>query len=51
MVDEDLKVHLIEVNARPALLDDKLDKAVNRPMVRFNTVRTVKKGRRLEDKP
>ena len=27
------RVHLIEINARPALLDDELDRAVNRPMV------------------
>ena len=33
LLDEDLKVHVIEANARPALLDDHLDKAVNRPMV------------------
>lgn len=33
LLDEDLKVHVIEANARPALLDDQLDKAVNRPMV------------------
>ena len=33
LLDEDLKVHVIEANARPALLDDHLDRAVNRPMV------------------
>ena len=33
LLDSNLKVHVIEVNARPALLDDTLDKAVNRPMV------------------
>ena len=29
----EIKVHLMEVNARPQLQDDLLDKAVNRPMV------------------
>ncbi len=34
MLDQNFTVHLIEVNARPALLHDQLDRAVNRPMVR-----------------
>jgi hypothetical protein len=33
MLDAELTVHLLEINARPALLDNKLDKYVNRPMV------------------
>lgn len=33
MLDRDLNVHLVEINARPQLLDDELDKTVNRPMV------------------
>ena len=33
LVDECFNAHVIEVNARPALLDDPVDKAVNRPMV------------------
>ena len=31
------KVHLMEVNARPELKDDIIDKTVNRPMVCFFT--------------
>ena len=33
LFDADLRVHVIEVNARPQLLDDLVDRAVNRPMV------------------
>jgi len=33
LLDSKMNVHLIEANARPALLNDSLDKAVNRPMV------------------
>ena len=33
LLDADLRVHVVEVNARPQLLDDPLDRAVNRPMV------------------
>ena len=33
LLDADLRVHVIEVNARPQLLDDLVDRAVNRPMV------------------
>ena len=33
MIDNDLQVHLLEVNGRPELKDHVLDKAVNRPMV------------------
>ena len=32
--EDRLKPYLIEVNARPQLKDDIVDKAVNRPMVR-----------------
>jgi hypothetical protein len=35
LIDNDLKVHMIEVNGRPALLEHVLDKAVNRPMVKY----------------
>ena len=34
--DQTLKPYLIEVNARPQLKDDIVDKAVNRPMVTKN---------------
>ena len=40
LLDAELKAHLIEVNARPQLKDDILDKAVNRPMVKRNPVYT-----------
>ena len=33
LLDADLRVHVLEVNARPQLLDDPVDRAVNRPMV------------------
>jgi len=33
MIDNDLKVHVLEVNGRPQLKNDVLDKAVNRPML------------------
>ena len=33
LLDSNLKVHVIEVNARPQLLDDLVDRAVNRPMI------------------
>lgn len=33
LLDSGLKPHLMEVNSRPAALSDKLDAAVNRPMV------------------
>lgn len=33
LIDNNLKVHLIEVNSKPQLSDAVLDKAVNRPMV------------------
>ena len=33
MIDNDLKVHVLEVNGRPQLQSHVLDKAVNRPML------------------
>uniref|UniRef100_A0A0K2T5Y2 ATP-grasp domain-containing protein n=1 Tax=Lepeophtheirus salmonis TaxID=72036 RepID=A0A0K2T5Y2_LEPSM len=33
LIDGDMNIHLIEVNSRPALLDDEIDKQVNRPMM------------------
>eukprot|EP00096_Caligus_rogercresseyi_P013083 TRINITY_DN5740_c0_g1_i1.p1 TRINITY_DN5740_c0_g1~~TRINITY_DN5740_c0_g1_i1.p1 ORF type:complete len:274 (-),score=42.48 TRINITY_DN5740_c0_g1_i1:1082-1903(-) len=33
LIDGDLNPHLIEVNSRPALLNDEVDKQVNRPMM------------------
>ena len=33
MIDNDLKVHMLEVNGRPQLQSAVLDKAVNRPML------------------
>jgi len=33
LLDADLRVHVLEVNARPQLLDDPVDRAVNRPMI------------------
>ena len=33
LLDADLRVHVVEVNARPQLLDDPVDRAVNRTMV------------------
>ena len=33
MIDNDLKVHVLEVNGRPQLQNHVLDKAVNRPML------------------
>ena len=34
MIDNDLKVHVLEVNGRPQLQSAVIDKAVNRPMLR-----------------
>ena len=33
LIDNDLNVHVIEVNGRPQLQDAIIDKAVNRPML------------------
>ena len=33
LLDSSYKAHLIEINSRPALLDDEIDKQVNRPMM------------------
>ena len=33
MIDNDLKVHVLEVNGRPQLQSETIDKSVNRPML------------------